>query len=51
MFFNKLFAMVGGTGTATMPLAIVAFVGFAPASSLFCTGGPSCPLRRLDRGQ
>jgi hypothetical protein len=48
MILDNLFAMVGGTGTATMLLAIVAFVGFAPASVILC---PSCPLtRRLSRG-
>ncbi len=44
MILDNLFSMVGGVGTAGMLFGIVAFVGFAPVSALFC---PHAAWKRL----
>jgi hypothetical protein len=49
MILDNLFMIAGGTGTAMMLLAIVAFVGFLPASAVMCPA--SALSQRLSRGR
>lgn len=48
MILDNLFAMLGGTGTAAILFAIVAFIGFPAAATVMC---PKSAYTRLQRSR